>query len=171
MESETSSTLNCGRPVSNELKLGTRKRITELLDRLKQYLIEHNQNITEQRWQIAEAILGSKQHSTAQEMVKIVQEQYPSISTATIYRNIKTLVEAKLLKESLIDSENRVVYEPYDEDHHDHIVCLDCGHIFEFHSEKVEKAQQDILTQHEFEEESHRHILYGRCAYIQKKEK
>jgi Fur family ferric uptake transcriptional regulator len=73
-----------------------------------------------------------------------------------------------ILKESLMDVQGRVVYERFDEGHHDHIVCLDCGQILEFHDDEIEAQQQKVTKKLRFEEVRHRHVIYARCSYLKK---
>lgn len=139
---------------------------TQLETHLKSAGLKHS----DQRYQIAEAILDTAEklggrHFGIQDAVKQVQARHKGIGTATVYRNIKTLCDARILTETLMDAENRVVYEVYDGDHHDHIVCLDCGEIFEFESKPIETIQDKITREMGFSEESHRHVIYARCDY------
>ncbi|MGZ3707544.1 MAG: transcriptional repressor, partial [Bdellovibrionota bacterium] len=60
------------------------------------------------------------------------------------------------------------MYEPVDEEHHDHIICVDCGEIFEFHDDQIESQQSQVAREMKFEEVRHRHVVYARCAYKKK---
>ena len=97
-----------------------------------------------------------------------VQRAYPGIGAATVYRSIKVLCDAKILRETLVDADGRVVYEVFDEDHHDHIVCLDCGAIFEFHDSLIESRQERVAGELAFAPVRHRHVIYARCEYKKK---
>ena len=48
--------------------------------------------------------------------------------------------------------------------HHDHLVCLACGELIEFHSEDIEKLQDAIAGSHDFDVVSHTHKLFGYCG-------
>lgn len=104
-------------------------------------------------------------HFTVQDIARDIQEDAPGIGAATIYRNIKTLVEAGIVRETLVDQDGQMVYEVLDDDHHDHIVCLDCHQIFEFHEEDIEHTQRKIADKMNFTEASHRHVVYAHCNY------
>jgi Fur family transcriptional regulator, ferric uptake regulator len=158
----------CGRPIPQNPSLSPISEDEELAKwrlRLKTFLSGKGLKYSEQRWNIVKLILSEKGHFNTQEIAKKVNQAYPGIGTATVYRNLKLLCEAMILKESLMDVQGRVVYERFEEGHHDHIVCLDCGQIFEFHDDDIESQQERICRKQRFEEVSHRHVIYARCAY------
>jgi len=140
-----------------------------LKQRLESYLAQQGLKRSEQRWQLVELVFEEGGHLNAQALVKRVGEKYPTMGAATVYRNLKTLCDAKILRETLTDVGGRAVYEPYEEDHHDHVVCLDCNAVFEFADEKIELLQDQLLEEMGFREERHRHIVYVRCERLSKK--
>ncbi len=155
----------CGRPVGVASAPPSPARFERWQAELRRYLESAGLKYSEQRWKLAQLVLSSPDHLSAQQIVQRVAKEYPDIGAATVYRNIKVLCDAKILRETLVDAEGRVVYEAFDEGHHDHIVCLDCGGIFEFHEEKIESLQRDVAKRMSFAEASHRHVIYARCTY------
>ena len=113
-------------------------------------------------------ILEQSEHFTIQDFIKKVSEKYPAIGAATVYRNIPVLVEAGVLKETLTDNSGQKVYELADDEHHDHIVCLDCSHIFEFHDDSIEAAQDRVSLGLRFAPVNHRHVIFAKCQYKKK---
>lgn len=160
-----SERLPCGRERMHPGAPVAQTQYDGLHDRLKAYLEAQKLKYSEQRWKIAKVVLGSAEHLSAQEIIRRVEHEYPDIGAATVYRNIKVLCEAQILRETLLDAEDRVVYEAFEEGHHDHIVCLDCGAIFEFHEAKIESLQQSVAEQMDFSEVRHRHVIYANCRY------
>lgn len=132
-------------------------------ERLSQYLQSHALNQSESRNKIIEVILSEDRHFNSGDLVKWVQARYPSIGAATVYRNLPLLVNAEILQETLTDDQGQKVYEIADDDHHDHIVCLDCDQIFEFHDEAIEKAQDRVIRAQDFNPVRHRHVIYAHC--------
>lgn len=133
--------------------------------RLKSYLEAEGLKYSEQRWKIAKVVLASAEHLSAQEIIRRVENEYPDIGAATVYRNIKVLCDARILRETLLDNEGRVVFEAFEDGHHDHIVCVDCGAIFEFHEPKIETLQETVADAMGFSEVRHRHVIYAHCKY------
>jgi len=162
---KSSKLLSCGRPGLPLASKPTATRMTAWHQQLRDFLTAQGLKYSEQRWKIAELILATGGHLDAQDIVEHVKQKYPEIGAATVYRNIKVLCDAKILKESLNDPHGRVVYELYDDDHHDHLVCLDCGGIFEFHSDKIEALQNNIVLGMRFTQVRHRHVVYARCEF------
>jgi Fur family ferric uptake transcriptional regulator len=157
--------LPCGRPRSLEAKSPTQELLDVWQNQLKSYLIAQGLKYTRQRWKIAELILMTGGHLDAQALVEQVKKKHSGIGAATVYRSIKILCDASILKESLTDASGRVVYELFDHDHHDHIVCLDCDEIFEFHDEQIESQQSAVVQKLDFKEVRHRHVVYAHCSF------
>lgn len=155
----------CGRP------LHPRDHQDGWRDRLREHLQAHGLKHSDQRMHIAETVLRFSGHFSIQDVVESVQKLYPGIGAATVYRNIKTLMDAGLVTETLLDEQGRAVYEVAgDGTHHDHIVCADCGAIVEFIEPRIEELQDRLATQMDFEPLHHRHVIYARCAYGAKKD-
>jgi Fur family ferric uptake transcriptional regulator len=124
-----------------------------------------------QRLKIMKYILLLPGHFRVQDIAREIQSVSPGIGAATIYRNIKTLCEAGILRETLVDQDGQTVYELLEDDHHDHIVCMDCRQIFEFHEEGIEEIQNAITSRMKFSESQHRHVIYAHCDYLRAKKK
>ncbi len=159
--------LPCGRkaPPASDGRLSEEKLLVWKAQ-LKGFLGRSGLRYTDQRWKIAELLLTAGGHLTAQELIDKVRQAHPDIGPATVYRNLKVLCDANILKESLTDSEGRIIYELYDEAHHDHIVCMDCGQIFEFHNDRIEEEQGKLARKLRFRQVRHRHVIYGRCEFL-----
>lgn len=167
--------LPCGRPAPERDTAPVEpEKLERWQARLRAYLVAQKLKYTEQRWKIARLILLSGDHLSAQGIVEAVKRRHPEIGGATVYRNIKVLQDAGLLQESFSDRLGRAVYEvggggdsDAHEEHHDHIVCLDCGAIFEFHDEAIEARQSEIARKLKFSVEGHRHVIHAHCDRLQ----
>lgn len=157
--------LPCGKPVP-EHGHSKEDELEELHEKLRAFLELKNLKYSEQRWKIAKYVLEHRGHYNAQAIVKEVTQAYPEIGPATVYRNLELLCEAKILRETLVDAKGNAVYEAYEDEHHDHIVCLDCNQIFEFHDDEIEKLQDKITKKMQFKQVRHRHIIYARCERL-----
>ena len=88
------------------------------------------------------------------------------IGLATVYRVLTQFEQAGLLLRSHFESskgDSRAIYELNEGQHHDHLVCLDCGHVEEFVDEAIEKRQRDIAKNLGFKLQEHSLALYGHC--------
>jgi len=71
-----------------------------------------------------------------------VRKSNPSIGYATIYRTLKLLAESGLAEERRFENGfTRFEYKNPNA-HHDHLICIDCGCIFEFENESIEALQE-----------------------------
>lgn len=126
-------------------------------------------NHSEARTKIAQVIASQVTHFTAPEIVRLIQVEHPSIGTATVYRNLPVLVDAGIIQEGLSTQEGQSLYELAKADeHHDHVICLDCDAIFEFHDDRIEERQKKVLEDLRFRETRHRHVIYARCSMLKR---
>ncbi|MCD6339237.1 MAG: transcriptional repressor, partial [Verrucomicrobia bacterium] len=72
------------------------------------YLAERGLRRTAQRQAIIEAILGTTEHFTAEQLLQLARAKDPSISRATVYRTLPLLVEGGLLKELDLGGDSKV---------------------------------------------------------------
>lgn len=84
------------------------------------------------------------------------------VGIATVYRVLTQFEQAGILRRSPFETQ-RAVYELNDGDHHDHIVCLDCGHVAEFVDPAIEARQIAVAAQLGFQLQDHTMSMYGHC--------
>jgi Fur family ferric uptake transcriptional regulator len=84
------------------------------------------------------------------------------IGLATVYRVLTQFEQAGLLTRSQFEG-GKTLYELNDGQHHDHLVCLDCGHVEEFFDTEIENRQHAIARQLGFEIADHALSLYATC--------
>ena len=58
----------------------------------------------------------------------------------------------------------KTTFELNEGGHHDHLVCLSCGEVVEFHDEDIESKQEKIAKKHGFKLINHSMSLYGLCS-------
>ncbi|MFN3603865.1 MAG: Fur family transcriptional regulator [Leptonema sp. (in: bacteria)] len=131
------------------------------------YLKKKNLKITTQRLLIAEKIFSSKNHFRVEDLFDLFKDKRDEISRATVYRTVALLVESGQLAEHDFGQASKF-YEfcPTAREHHDHIVCLDCGNIEEFYDSKIEKIQSEIIKKFDYELVDHSLNLYGKCIQL-----
>ena len=79
---------------------------------------------TPQRLSIMEHLDGNTSHPSADDIYRVVAKKNPSMSFATVYNTLNTLVQTGAVRELTIDPE-RKRYDPDTSAHH-HLICLDC---------------------------------------------
>lgn len=117
---------------------------------------------THQRWVIYRILAGTTQHLTPEETFEQVRKEIPSISFATIYKNIKTFVEAGLLREmSTPDQTMRL--DANLESHH-HLICASCGTILDLSEDSVAPVHVKKSLPKGFRVESYSVSFLGLCG-------
>lgn len=140
-----------------------------ILEKLNLYLSHHQLKSTKQREVILEVLYAHKDHhisldKTWEEARKI----NPQIGYATVYRTLMLLVEAGLVQQRHFTS-GQSLFELSTDDHHDHLICTECGKIQEFENDTIESLQQKVAKQFRFQLTSHKMELYGLCPQCQNK--
>lgn len=124
---------------------------------------------TAQRELILDVFLKTEGHSSAEDLYHIVKEQDPSVGFTTVYRTLKLLAECGLARQERL-GDGRTRYEhQYNHQHHDHLICTDCGELIEFYSEVIEKKQDEIARQYKFKPTHHSLRIFGLCRACQAK--
>ena len=100
-----------------------------VVERFVGYLREHNLPVTAQRLAIADVLLTSDRHLSAEEVAHEVSARGRTVGTATVYRTIDTLVESGLLVERDFGEGFRRFEPARDVPHHEHLVCTQCGKV------------------------------------------
>lgn len=134
-----------------------------LMGQFRAYLTKKGLKSTRQRDIIATKFFASTGHLSIEELLALAREEYPKVGYATVYRTLKLLTECGLAAERRF-GEGQTMYEPAgDLEHHDHLICVECGHVLEFHNEEIEREQERVARSFGFNVIRHRHELYGLC--------
>jgi Fur family ferric uptake transcriptional regulator len=135
---------------------------------LEAYVRKRGRKMTGPRETVLDAFLGIERHVTAEELYEAVRRIDPKIGQATVFRTIKLLVDAGLARETCRDEGPRRYEHSYRHEHHDHLICVDCGAIVEFGDGAIEKAQAAVYRSFGYEATGHSLELFGRCPACQK---
>ena len=115
---------------------------------------------TDQRQAIWDEIRNSNEHRDAEDIYLKLKEGNIKVSRATVYRTIDVLVKNRLVRKMDV-GEGRSLYEPrVDDEHHDHMICLDTGDIIEFYNKELEELQDTIAEKHGYKVIRHVHQLF-----------
>ena len=131
------------------------------------FLKDKNLNVTESREQVLQAVFSTHDHFDAEELLFLFKKQKIAVSRATIYRTLDLLVECQLVKKlSLGDSCSRYEHV-FGHEHHDHLICTQCGKIIEFYNDQIEALQRKICDENDFIEVEHSLRIFGLCKDCQ----
>ena len=81
------------------------------------------------------------QHLSAEDVYRSLISEGEDIGLATVYRVLTQFEQAGVLKRHHFES-GKAVFELNRGDHHDHLVCIQCGHVGEFYDEEIEYFQK-----------------------------
>lgn len=124
-------------------------------------LKESGVRITPQRHAILEYLISSEMHPTADEIYKALEGDFPNMSVATVYNNLRVFRNTGLVKELTYgDSSSRFDFVTHD---HYHIICDHCGKIVDFHHPGLEEVEHLASHVTGFQVNSHRLEVYGTC--------
>lgn len=127
------------------------------------YLKKKGLNLTSQRKGVFDAFLSSGRHLTVEELYDLVKEKNPRIGQATVFRTLKLLVESDLARKVVL-GDNRTRYEvKYGVEHHDHLVCLECGRFIEAVDPAIEELQKKLCRKFAFSPRKHSLEIFGFC--------
>ena len=105
----------------------------------------------------------TRRHMTAEDVYKALLMEGADIGLATVYRVLMQFEQAGLLTRSNFES-GKAVFELNEGQHHDHLVCLDCGRVEEFFDAQIEQRQREVSVSRGYELQEHSLALYARCT-------
>lgn len=106
-------------------------------------------------------------HFSADDVYMTLSKEGMDIGLATVYRVLAQFEQAGILLRNHFESgttEGKAIFELNEGAHHDHLVCLDCGHVEEFVDAAIETRQHEIATKLGFKLQDHALALYATCS-------
>jgi Fur family ferric uptake transcriptional regulator len=120
--------------------------------------------ITVPRLKILEILASSQpRHMSAEDVYRRLLDSNEDIGLATVYRVLTQFESAGLVTRHHFEG-GTAVFELNEGEHHDHIVCTDCGRVEEFTDDSIEEKQHEIAARLGFEISDHSLTLHGRCV-------
>ncbi len=143
---------------------------TKLLSDFKQLLKANGLKFTIQREVILDMLYNSDEHLTPEALHHLIQEKHPDLNTgiATVYRTLSLLEDSAMVTSLSFGAQGKK-YELGAKEHHDHIICTECGSISEFVDEEIELRQKKIAEKLDFLMQDHSMQIYGICEACRNK--
>lgn len=114
---------------------------------------------TKQRELILEAVMQSMAHPTADELFHDIRPKLPTISLATVYRNLNLLAEdGRIRKISMPGMPDRFDWRTAP---HDHFLCRCCGRVYDF--TLSQPLEEQISAASDMQVESYSLVARGLC--------
>ena len=119
--------------------------------------------VTHPRMRILELLENSsKAHLSAEEVYRMLIESDEEIGLATVYRGLTQFEQSGILQRHNFET-GHSVFELDRGEHHDHLLCVSCGMVEEFHDEQIEKLQHEVAERYDFKTIDHSLTIYGNC--------
>jgi Fur family ferric uptake transcriptional regulator len=106
---------------------------------------------------------STQRHLTAEDVFRVLLQERSDVGLATVYRVLTQFEQASILSRSHFES-GKAVYELNEGQHHDHLVCLDCGKVEEFYDAEIENRQNAVAKSKGFAISDHALSLYANCT-------
>ncbi|HZR03257.1 MAG TPA: ferric iron uptake transcriptional regulator [Burkholderiales bacterium] len=106
---------------------------------------------------------STERHLTAEDVYKVLIKEGIDIGLATIYRVLTQFEQAGILIRHHFEA-GKAVFELNQGTHHDHLVCMQCGHVEEFYDAEIERRQAKIAKERGFAIQEHSLQLYADCT-------
>jgi Fur family ferric uptake transcriptional regulator len=112
---------------------------------------------------------ATHRHLTADQLYEMLASRPDSrslrISRATVYRTLALLEQGGFVQGLDLGRESGTLYEhTLGHEHHEHMICLECGRIIEFVDAELERVQEAVVRRHGFQPRGHRLNVFGTCA-------
>ncbi|CAM2919245.1 Fur family transcriptional regulator [Streptococcus pluranimalium] len=123
--------------------------------------------ITESRRAIVIYMIKAHHHPSAEQIYRDLNPQFPSLSLATIYNNLRMLVDEGFVSEIKVTNDNTTYFDFMGHDHVN-VVCEVCGRISDLAIELPDIAQE-ASQQTGYRVTKSQFTIYGICEDCQRK--
>lgn len=105
---------------------------------------------------------SAERHMSAEDIYRQMIGLDEDIGLATVYRVLTQFETAGLVRRHHFEG-GHAVFELERGQHHDHLVCVQCGHVEEFEDDVIERRQSEKAKELGFTLQAHSLIMYGIC--------
>ncbi len=105
---------------------------------------------------------SQQRHLSADDVYRVLLTSGEDVGLATVYRVLTQFEQAGLLVRHHFESD-KAVFELNQGGHHDHIVCMQCGHVEEFCDDEIEARQRQVASERGFSIREHSLHIYADC--------
>lgn len=134
-------------------------------------LLRKKLKFTYERRHIFEEIQGLNEHFDADSLYDRLKKKGFRIARDTVYRTLPLLLECAIIQKSAGAGKRDYFERVSIKGHHDHMICIRTGKIIEFHSDEIERLQEEIARLYGFKIIFHDHRIFGLSQEAQEAEK
>ncbi len=135
-------------------------------DAIIQKLRDNGHKITPQRLAIGQILADSEGHPSAENIHDRLKKDFPTMSLATVYRNLLLLKSlGEVLELGFPDGSNR--YDGKTPSPHPHLICIRCKKIVDPDLDSLDVMKKELALETGFKILSHRLDFFGICGVCQ----
>lgn len=132
-----------------------------------EYLEKNNHRKTDERYNVLEETYTLNDHFDVESLFMHMKNKGHSISRATIYNTIELLLDCELLTRHQFGKNTARFERSYSFRQHDHLICQDCEHVFEFCDPRIQQIQSMMGELLNFKVTHHSLNLFGKCKELE----
>ncbi|GAB4535022.1 MAG: Fur family transcriptional regulator [Anaerolineales bacterium] len=129
-------------------------------------LRQQNKRITPQREAICRLLAESPDHPTATQIYATLLSRFPSMSLATVYNTLETLVALGKVN-ALGNAGDDAVHYDADVSPHVNLACISCHRVIDLQSEHIQALEQEVTQNSHYQLLGARVLYYGLCPECQ----
>ena len=148
------------------MRRNSNQKLFKEKEKFQAYLILNGLEITPGRIKVFDEVMNAHGHFTAEELAKLCGEK-KCVSRATVYRALKELLEAGIVRETAFGDKHHHFEHVYDEKPHHHAQCVRCHEFLQFPDLKEDEIYKPYLEKQGFKIIGHEMHFYGICRKCQ----
>src|ERR1700733_10320738 len=135
-------------------------------DKFEEFLATRGLRLTPERSAIVDEVFSSHRHFDGDELTARLLEHKGDVrvSRATVYRALRLMVDAGLLRRVARPNGREVYEHDYGYPQHDHFICRVCGELIEFQNGAISQILDEVAAKNSFRVSGHRLEVYGLCS-------
>ncbi len=127
------------------------------------FLKKRNQRQTPERFAVLEELYATDDHLDADELYLRLKQKGVRVSRATVYNTLDLLIECALAVRHQFGSSQSRYERGHSRRQHDHLICMDCGKLYEFCDPRLGAIQEMVASFYQFRISHHSLHMYGHC--------
>lgn len=140
--------------------------IDELKRQFADFLKKKNYRNTQERYRVLDRIAELDRHFSADDLYFYMSGKGDRISRATIYSTLDLLTKCAILMKHRFQGDSAHFELASRMPDHDHLICVECGHIIEFYEKDLEELQEKVCRQFGFKPVKHSWQIFAACPDI-----